>query len=641
MNCTMFQALPTPIGDGTTKLPSSIWFDPVMLAPPTPSLRGPLGLPPQHLRELHWPALLEECVARIRAALARPIQLERAGPLRRVALLGVLIYERQPEGQYRLYEWRAGEVLPDPDGGHQVGLPWLRRVPDGKVVADGAPYQALWLTCYADGLRQALQLQWPKHPLIDDYVDWVRLRLEQALWTDSTQQRVRALLAQALGLDASIVRRARRWLAHPDGTPIRLADYNLTLWRRQQGPRLQAESPQWLPLLTALWRHLPTEGEPLAKLRALLLNNGLSPAMWRLLHRTGTHWIRPLRNYYTKESRHNGRAALELLLKAQKFGTSQLVPRWLLRALMNLDGNPNRPRKSYLKNPEDPIDAPMAACLGHWATDMARSGDESGLQRLQEQCHLLLNWATAHPQVVTSRTLRQVTLPGLWRKAEQWHQQELAKARQLKPWRTPFDLTVIEHDELEIVALTSAAQILEEALAMRHCAGSYVDRCASGSYILLSVRRKDTGKRLATVGLQWADGALQLHQMTGFANTLVPPQIAAFAQQAVACLKINPPEPMMPKSSKPRVHVRLTAMWGNDDADSTIKVSRRRWQQILNGESYDTSAWSWYEGTRTRTYWSFDGGKLTLSQDDGMECCHLTAKQLYVDEVTSTPRPQK
>ncbi|MEZ5608116.1 MAG: PcfJ domain-containing protein [Burkholderiaceae bacterium] len=199
---------------------------------------------------------------------------------------------------------------------------------------------------------------------------------------------------------------------------------------------------------------------------------------------------------------------------------------------------------------------------------------------------------------------------------------------------------MIEHDELEIVALTSAAQILEEALAMRHCAGSYVDRCASGSYILLSVRRKDTGKRLATVGLQWADGALQLHQMTGFANALVPPPIAAFAQQAVASMKINPPEPMMPTSSKSRVHVHLTAMWGNDDAQSTIKVSRRRWQRIQDGEPYCATAWSWYEGTRTRTTWSFGDGELTLSQDDGFEC-YLTVKQLYVHEVTSAPRPKK
>ncbi len=640
MTAAFMRPLPTPIGDGLTKLTTSIQFDPVMLAPPEPSPHDPLGLPPQHLRAVHWPALIEECVARIRAALAHPIRIHRAGAARRIGVLGTIIYERQPDGQYRLYEWRPGEVLPDPDGGHQVGMPWLRRVPDGKVVADGAPYQALWLSCYAEGLRQALELQWPEHPLIDDYVDWVQLRLEQALWTRNTQQRVRALLAQALDLNTRIVRRARRWLPHQDGSPIRLADYNLTLWRRQHWPRLRAESPQWLPLLAQLWRHLRTEGDPVANLRALLLSHGVSPAMWRLLHREGMSWIRPPRNYYTRESQRGGRAALELVLKAQKFGTRQLVPLWMLQALMNLNGNPNLPRKSYLKNPEDPIDAPMAARLGQWAAELARAGDEQGLQRLQGQCHLLLDWAIAHPQYVTSRAMRQVTLPGLWRKAEQWHQRELAKARQRVPWRAPFDLTVIEHDELEIVALTSAPQILEESQAMRHCADSYVERCARGSYILLSVRRKDTGKRLATVGLQWVDGALQLHQMTGFANALVPPPIAAFAQQAVASMKINPPEPMMTTSSKPRVHVHLTAMWGNDDAQSAIKVSRRRWQQSQDGEPYCATAWSWYEGTRTRTTWSFGDGELTISQDDGFEC-YLTVKQLYVNEVTSAPRPKK
>lgn len=548
MNRTMLQALPTPIGAGTTKLPTSIQFDPVMLAPPEPSLHGPLGLPPQHLRDVHWPALIEACVARIRAALAQPTRIHRAGAIRRIGLLGALIYERLPDGQYRLYEWCPGEVIPDPDGGHHVGLPWLLRVPNGKVVIDGAPYQALWLTCYADGLRQALQLQWPEHPQIDPYVDWVMLRLEQKLWTESTQQRVRQNVARALGLNGRILRRARRWLAHDDGSPIRIADYNTVLWRRQHWPRLQAESPQWLPLLAQLWRHLPTEGEPLANLKALLLNNGVSPAMWRLLHREGTGWIWQLRNYYTKESQHSRRAALELVLKAQKFGTRQLVPLWMLQALMNLDGNPNRPARSYLKNPEDPIDAPMAARLGHWAADMALSGDAPGLQRLQGQCHLLLDWAMAHPQVVTSRVLRQVTLPGLWTKARQWHQRELAKARQQAPWRLPFDLKAIRHDDLEVLALTSALQILEESQAMRHCADSYVERCARGRYVLLSVRRKDTGKRVATVGVKPAECGLELHQVAGFANALVPPEIRALAEQAVQCMQAQAGRPQVKRS---------------------------------------------------------------------------------------------
>ena len=31
---------------------------------------------------------------------------------------------------------------------------------------------------------------------------------------------------------------------------------------------------------------------------------------------------------------------------------------------------------------------------------------------------------------------------------------------------------------------------------------------------------------------------------------------------------------------------------------------------------------------------------ITISQDDGFEC-YLTVKQLYVNEVTSAPRPKK
>lgn len=100
------------------------------------------------------------------------------------------------------------------------------------------------------------------------------------------------------------------------------------------------------------------------------------------------------------------------------------------------------------------------------------------------------------------------------------------------------------------------------------------------------------------------------------------------------------PEPMMSRINKAGTYVRLTAMWGNDDAESSIEVSPQRWQQIQDGAPYDTTAWSWYEGTRSRASWSFDDGKLTISLDDGFEI-DLTTKRLYVNEVTSAPRPKK
>jgi hypothetical protein len=77
---------------------------------------------------------------------------------------------------------------------------------------------------------------------------------------------------------------------------------------------------------------------------------------------------------------------------------------------------------------------------------------------------------------------------------------------------------------------------------------------------------------------------------------------------------------MEKKATTPRVYVQLTAVWGNDDADSTIKVSRRRWKDIQNGAEYDTFGWSWYEGERSLVSWHFADGKVSIDGDDGMEC---------------------
>jgi hypothetical protein len=66
-----------------------------------------------------------------------------------------------------------------------------------------------------------------------------------------------------------------------------------------------------------------------------------------------------------------------------------------------------------------------------------------------------------------------------------------------------------------------------------------------------------------------------------------------------------------------RVCIELTAVWGNDDAESTIKVSRRMWAKIQNGAEYATSAWSWYEGKRYRVAWRFNSGNVSVDNADG------------------------
>lgn len=93
------------------------------------------------------------------------------------------------------------------------------------------------------------------------------------------------------------------------------------------------------------------------------------------------------------------------------------------------------------------------------------------------------------------------------------------------------------------------------------------------------------------------------------------------------------------KKGKPRTVVELTATWGNDDAESTIKVSRRRWQSILDGETFTKRTWSWYEGKRYAVEWRFSDGQLSI---DGEDCAQYVvgkpASDLMVEKVASPER---
>lgn len=66
--------------------------------------------------------------------------------------------------------------------------------------------------------------------------------------------------------------------------------------------------------------------------------------------------------------------------------------------------------------------------------------------------------------------------------------------------------------------------------------------------------------------------------------------------------------------------VSITAVWGNGDAESTIKLSAQIWQEILKGaEHYETGA-SWYEGEPGLVSWTFRNGLVSIDGEDGMQC---------------------
>jgi hypothetical protein len=93
---------------------------------------------------------------------------------------------------------------------------------------------------------------------------------------------------------------------------------------------------------------------------------------------------------------------------------------------------------------------------------------------------------------------------------------------------------------------------------------------------------------------------------------------------------------MKKKAARTKTYVELTAVWGNDDADSTIRVSPRRWKAIQQGAKYRDVADSWYEGTKALVGWHFKDGKVSVHGDDGAEwLVGMPVEDLIVQIVTS------
>ena len=81
-----------------------------------------------------------------------------------------------------------------------------------------------------------------------------------------------------------------------------------------------------------------------------------------------------------------------------------------------------------------------------------------------------------------------------------------------------------------------------------------------------------------------------------------------------------------------RTRIQLTAVWGNDDAQSSVLVSRRRWIAIQRGAEFTVDASSSYEGKRYKVVWRFANGQVSIDGEDGMEC----VVGLPVGELVST-----
>lgn len=282
--------------------------------------------------------------------------------------------------------------------------------------------------------------------------------------------------------------------------------------------RLMDELPQLLTLYRLLEPVLPTEGERAEVMRRHLRDRGVRPAMWRLLHRVGTAWMTDVRPFYLRGRRPQARAAVDMLLVAQSFGTQSLVPLWLLSAFLSTYGNPNRPRACYDPHLDDLYD--LAARMGQWAQSPALG------PVLQANVHALLNWADREWCVHPARSGARVTLGGVLRLVKAHEEREQRARQSAIPWKLPAGLrleTLLPGHK--VVLIDNPFQLWEEGQVMRHCADRFQHECAKGDYYVVSIRPTGGGRPLATVGIRRNGRLVVFDQITGFANAPVAPTV--------------------------------------------------------------------------------------------------------------------
>jgi len=83
------------------------------------------------------------------------------------------------------------------------------------------------------------------------------------------------------------------------------------------------------------------------------------------------------------------------------------------------------------------------------------------------------------------------------------------------------------------------------------------------------------------------------------------------------------------KIPPPKVTIR--ALWGNDAAQGTIKISPRQWKRIQAGEEFQKQGWGYYEGQRFSVSWYFNNRKVTIYADDQECIIDDPIENLYLD----------
>lgn len=316
-----------------------------------------------------------------------------------------------------------------------------------------------------------------------------------------------SLLPQRLALDKSVLNISLHCRIHPK-EKITIQTFN-TVWQNKESlETVSRENPGLLPLVFHGLEKgvLDPQYDLVQALRANLLNRGVSPAAWRYLARHGSRLFRPFWEHQPD---------VDLF-------------HWVAQYLAWLD-EMGLPRPPSLAMARTWIDIEMGYCNGelHWnrgwwnlpapILSAALKSPRRDVPTFLKEFSAIAHW-TIFEKLELDANQRKAGWDWISR---QWQASQIELAARATAGNASWVSHVGEMTAGNLIAvpLTTELQLVEEGLAMRNCLATYSGRCVNNEVRLFSIRRRDSGKRIADVSIVPEEsGVWVVSDIKGYAN---------------------------------------------------------------------------------------------------------------------------
>lgn len=308
---------------------------------------------------------------------------------------------------------------------------------------------------------------------------------------------------------------------------MNLSKNNLQATPAQAMQEIQTLAPASLGIYDVLCTapDFPQSGEPLQRLKDYLHDKGLTSSLWKLVLQDGNQVLWLVRQFYCGKRYETVLNALKVLNALE---IDHMIPRWLAQALFGEFGNAGSPKADYYR-----VMAAVMPKLRHMTRVVQLAFDQPS-EKQEIDLNQVVHWLTEPGLPALTTRQRQRGWDWLVKKSAAFcAAEDESYAAKGVAWKVPFK-TVLR-DDLELVAMSSTTELLEEGRLMRNCVGSWSKRCAKGDELLLSVRNA-TGKRLATLHCKWTKDHWYFVNALGPMNRMLPLTVQRQLRAAVAAL---------------------------------------------------------------------------------------------------------